>query len=768
MIYKTLFKDKEQKKHHNKILLWGNYIFPLAVLIWTTYIILIFREKNKPLFMVFQHLFSPWHIWLNNCPVIDIVVGISILFLYWLVGYYFLRCFDVYLPVIVEGALALPLGISILTVPFTILAIAGVLYPVTILIIYAIVLLVIVFVAYHHQRSPIPEAGNRIEPKFFRQGYRLFARREYQLSIQTPTTPGGKAIYYIAITLVGIIVALNFYHSLLYPETYWDSLIYYLGYGRMTYLQHKFPVKVVAQVGLGLGANYPHLFNLTGAVMSTLAGKWSNIYPQLIAPISGLISTLLVYHIILRLTRRILVAVLATLLFRSVPYGIAYFIYASDYAVAIMFTAVFLYLALQYIETRMWSYLCLSALICAGAVQINYLMWYLWLGWGLMLLLSQWRSRGADNKIFQPSRLDLTKNLNPPTLPELIASRRFLTLLLITLMLSLVWYIRNVVVTGNPVYAFFPQIFGGKNINLEVLSSCFNEWRLNGDGIGRFGTNLGEKIRASWTFFVTWEHSWKLAPVFVGFGVPGILLAILQLLRRINLFPEEERIPFNRFLILVFYILGFLLIYHYCISDIYLYHIVPVIVPAAIFSAFWLCLLWTTRLKLLAVVLCLYVGLFPGIAMSLMGFKFKKIAEIGGQRVSPLQLVALRNPCMPDKMFYRLEFGADVDMWEYINQNLKGEKILSHENRHLVYDPSITFVHLDDWEIQQLYPLGDAEKLSQLKNMQIQYYLYIPMEDKHPIVKRLNIDHWRENPDIMEQIYESGENKLYQFKFSTE
>ncbi|MCX7765245.1 MAG: glycosyltransferase family 39 protein [Candidatus Sumerlaeia bacterium] len=768
MIHKTLFKDKEQKKHRQNFLIFRNYFFSLSALIWAIFIILIFGEKNKILLSVFQHLLSPWHIWINNCPIMDIAVGMAIFLLYWLVGYYFLRCFDVYFPALVEYALALPLGITILTIPYTIIAISGVLYPLTILIIYAIALSLIVLVAYYHQRSPIPEAGNRIEPKFFRDGYRLFARREYQLSIQKPTTLGGKAIYYIATTMLGILIVLNFQHSLLYPETYWDSLIYYLGYGRMTYLQHKFPVKVVAQVGLGLGANYPHLFNLMGAVMATLTGKWSNIYPQLIAPICGLISTLLVYHLILRLTRRALIGILATLLFRCVPLGIAYFTYASDYAVAIMFTAVFLYLAMHYIETRMWSYLCISAVICAGAVQINYLMWYLWLGWGLMILLSQWHSIRADKKIFQPSRLDLTQNLNPPGLLELIGSRKFLILLAITLMLSLIWYIRNIIVTGNPIYAFFPQIFNGKNINLEVLASCFNEWRLNGDGIGKFGTTLWEKIRASWIFFVTWEHSWKLAPIFVAFGVPGFLIAIMQLLGIMNLFPGEERIPFNRFLILVVYIFSFLLIYHYCISDIYLYHIVPIIVPIAIFSAVWLALLWTTKLKLLAVVLCLYVGLSPGIAMSLMGFKFKKIAEFGGQRVSPLQLVALRNPCMPEKMFYRLEFGADVEMWEYINQNLKGKRILSHENRHLVYDPSITFIHLDDWEIQQLYSLPDDEKLRQLKKMQIQYYLYIPMEDKHPIVKRLNIDRWREDPEIMKLIYKSGENKLYQFNFSSD
>ncbi|MCD6385379.1 glycosyltransferase family 39 protein [Candidatus Sumerlaeota bacterium] len=718
------------------------------------------------LFSLFQYLFAPWHFWLDNCPAHDILLGLAILCLYGIVGYLFLRCLDVYFPRVIEFALALVLGIAILTIPFELLAIFGLLYQGVVALMFVVFIALFGYFSIRHQHSPMHGAPQRSDVVLFRRGYLFFAHEELKSRVQMPSSKIGLVIYYTVMFVIGLIVVLNFYHALLYPETYWDALIYYMGYGRMTFLQHKFPVKVVAQVGLGLGANYPHLFPLLGATMSTLAGKWANSFSQLIPPVAGLIATILVYHTVARLTGVGLIAALSTLLFRSVPYGIAYFTFASDYAIALLFTSAFLYLALLYIDTRLWGYLVMMTVICAGAVHLNYLMWYLWLGWAVVLVVAHWRAEKQNTTMFQPATLPLTRNQYHPTLKNLLSSRRFICLLIIAIIVSLVWYVRNIVVTGNPFYAFFPHILGGKNINPEVLKSCFNEWYINGDGIGKFGKGLWEKLRYSWVFFVTWQHSWKLAPVFMGFGVAGFLIALLEIVGLIHLFPSSTRKHTHSFLIINTYIFMFLLFYHYCISDIYLYHIVPILVPVAIFSALVLKLLWGRGVKIIPILFCLYIGIIPGIAMSLMGFKFTGIAEFAGRKVAQSELVALRNPCIPEQMFYRLQYGKDVDMWRYVNTHLKGKKLLTHENRMLVYDPSITFIHLDDWEIQQLYGLKDAEKLRQLKSMNIHYYLYVPMEDKHPVVKKLGHHRWIRNQKILVPVFRAGRNVLYQFVYT--
>lgn len=51
----------------------------------------------------------------------------------------------------------------------------------------------------------------------------------------------------------------------------------------------------------------------------------------------------------------------------------------------------------------------------------------------------------------------------------------------------------------QPGLYFFPQIFGGKHINLEVLASCYKEWAANGIGVP--GSTVLERILQAPQFF---------------------------------------------------------------------------------------------------------------------------------------------------------------------------------------------------------------------------------------------------------------------------
>ena len=111
-------------------------------------------------------------------------------------------------------------------------------------------------------------------------------------------------------------------------------------------------------------------------------------------------------------------------------------------------------------------------------------------------------------------------------------ARTFLTVVAVSLAVASPWYIRNTVLTGNPVYAFFYNIFPSKHVNPAVMKSAELEWRLNGDGLGRVGSTPGQKLAHSWYYFVTGPHHWKLGPVFMAFVVPGFLLFLASLLGR--------------------------------------------------------------------------------------------------------------------------------------------------------------------------------------------------------------------------------------------
>ena len=105
-------------------------------------------------------------------------------------------------------------------------------------------------------------------------------------------------------------------------------------------------------------------------------------------------------------------------------------------------------------------------------------------------------------------------------------------------------------------------------------------------------------------------------------------------------------------------------------------------------------------------------------------------------------------------------------MWEYINSNLPGIKLLTHENRHLVFDPWIKLVHLDDWEMQQLWRIPDpAERVKRLiRRHAIRHYLYVPNEDSCATNDLMGTHEWPEI-GLAKLIHQEGPNRLYRLQW---
>lgn len=687
------------------------------------------------LLSVYFNLFKPYTVSWSNFEGLNILFTLIALIAYTALGVCFLSIFTPVLGRWETYALGFVLGVGIMSVELEIAGIFKHLFRHVIVICYASTLVLFCFVSWLVRKKSDPSLMGFVDVVLFHRAKSELEQERFEKSLVSPESRGEKVFYYSSLSLVIVITALTFYHAILFPVTYWDSLILYVGYARKMFFENGFPEKVVAQVGIGLGANYPHLYPLMSATIATVVGEWSDVFAQVIPPFAGLLSTILIYHIVLRLSRDKILSIALALLFRSIPYGIAYFTYASDYSIAILFTTAFLFCALRYAETKRLAFLTFAALIAAFSVHINYLMWLLWGVWGVLVISTR-------TKIF---------------------SKRVLLIVVVGLLVSSPWYIRNEIVTGNPVYAFFPEIFGGKRINLEVLRSAEVEWQQNGDGIAWFGDTLWQKLKGSWRFFVTYNHSWKLAPVFVGFSLPGILSFLILSLRKM----KEKRNPlteFQVFGIVNFALFGLLIFYHYCIASFYLYQII-IILPTMVFFAF--CLFSVSRRKYYRrVLLCLVllIGFLPGVPMALMNFKFKG-QQVGQVTYRGTDLIAFRNPLMDKQMFHELVYGKDARMWDYINTHLLGEKLLTHENRHLVIDESITLVHLDDWEVQKTYEMETVgEKLDLFKDLGVKYYLYIPNEDKHRINRRVGIQEWVDTP-YLKEIYAAGENVLYEIRF---
>jgi hypothetical protein len=338
--------------------------------------------------------------------------------------------------------------------------------------------------------------------------------------------------------------------------------------------------------------------------------------------------------------------------------------------------------------------------------------------------------------------------LNPverDPLGKFLCSRVLWLNVFVSALIASPWYIRNIIVTGNPVYAFFYNIFPSRNVNPEVMRSAQVEWLMNGDGLGRVGATLWEKLANSWLYFVTGPHHWKLGPVFMALAVPGFVVFLCRIWSRlvvgqrlVNLgelpgSPPRTRVfddslKFGTVCGALFVLLWF---YAYVIADMYLYQIIIVLPLFGIFvcGVFEVC---NTRFsRVLLYVLCIVVGIGPGIMMGLMGFKLKRSGHIGATPYSQVTLTALRYLFIAPEEFYRMEFGGDMEMLGRVNSLPAGTRVLTHENRHLLLNEDIRIIHLDDWEVQKAYHKPASERLAVLDALGVEYYLYVPNEDKH-------------------------------------
>lgn len=683
---------------------------------------------------ILRNVPGEYRIWWDNIPYADIAWALVPILLYFLIGWVLVDAFDAYFPSGAHACLALAVGAGTAGVAFEFLTMLGLLSRWPVVVVW-IALFLLVFSVRNYRllgRKPIPQ-DNPIPPLELRRE----AAKEWRIqSVLRPFGWCGHIYFYAAALLIAVISLLVFVHAVTEPETYWDSLILYMGYARKIFLTGGFPLKVTGQVGIGLGANYPHLYPLLTAQTSALAGHWNDIHAQFLPPLASFATTMLVYYTAEELSRDKLVAISAALLFRSIPYGIAYGQYASDYAIAIFFTAAFLYCSLKYISDGLRGYFALALLIAAYSVHINYLMWVLWIAAGAVFVAAHWKWSEFP-EAFEETEESFHNELRAPDYivvrhrASVMAalSRRGLWIMAgICFLVAIPWYVRNTIVTHNPVYAFYNNIFPGIKVNPEVMRSATQEWLLNGDGVGRVGHTLLEKVLNSWLFFVTGSQHWKLAPVFVAFAVPGFVIFLAQTSGAFRKRFADARIRFGAAASVLFLLLWF---YEYCVADFYLYQIIIVLPLFAIYACyvFDFCAAKWARRCLFA--LCILVGFSPGVISGLMGWKLKNTGVYTGIYPPQISLRPLKNLFMDRDTYYRMEYGGDMEMFGRVNALPNNTKVLTHENRHLLLDERIQIIHLDDWDVQKAYRKAAADRVKILDGLGITYYWYMPNEDKH-------------------------------------
>lgn len=936
------------------------WFFLMASHVWRADSGLWHQGPDAPL-GVFSFLAGDYTFSWNNTPPLFLLAAVLALGVYWGIGLLFLRLFDVYFTRLEETSLSLLFGAGLCGLTFEFLGMGGALtrWPILLLLAATAGVMALILrarcgrpleawsdsgraalryailpldedVAIEDPRSRFDRQNKKREgwmslldsARFFiamdpESGGRNMLRRVWRRGFANTLAPRESVIAQVAWALavipIAVLTLLTFYHAVFYPETYWDSLILYLGYGRMTFIEGGFPFKACAQVGIGLGANYPHLYSTHAAAVAAVAGAWSDLPARLFAPVAALAATALIYGAALRIWRNRLVAVVCALAFRALPYQIAYSTYASDYALALLFGAAMLFLAACYIDSPLPGVFVLLAAVPCFAMHLNYLMGVLWIVWAATILAAHWRrpktaldaaGSGERSLAGEDAGEDedsqgapvgdpyYSQALRAPGVFGLLAKKRFWIVILLAVALSATWNVRNWWLTGNPVYAFFPNVFGGVRIDPEVLHAAEREWFQNGDGVGRLADSISDmetlshpddalttltpgaifdpigpatrtvadRLRASWMFWVGfdtfhysgegdrlirgrwrdrlahllfdwripdsdrplefagvwlegdasttppradvshrdrrpsplpgtavlhWRHAYKLAPTTTGLALPGFLLWVVAIAGGgLHAWRTRRDAPGLRaldvrgrvgFVVAVFALL--FLAYEYLIADLYLYQILPLIVATSLLAGWPAGVLieWIgtrrRRIEFAGLFAVLYIilmlsSLVPGIAMALMGFKFTGVRKFANEYFSQSNLAALHHPGISQEDFWRLQYGDDVDAWDYINKHFLGQRLLTHENRHYVIDPSITLVHLDDWDIQKTYTMkDDGEKMALFRDLAIRYYYRIPNEENDPINRRVGLSEWEGTP-LMTKVESWGDNTLYELHWS--
>lgn len=258
------------------------------------------------------------------------------------------------------------------------------------------------------------------------------------------------------------IILFRFYHALLFPITNWDSLTEFAYLGRLYFTEGRIPTISGATLGIGSSANYPPLVPLLYTWFYLMTGGVHEIFAKAISPIYSLLTVIVTYSLAREMYKSKTLAISSVFFLVTVPI----FMFVSEECLSdIVVTSIllssmyFLYLGFKGEEHRS------SRLVLVGGVLAGVSAFTKYTGLvsflvGLIGILS---ARLLDHGY-------LCK-LRPAE--KVLYYKPFLVFVVGFLIFGAPWYVRNLIVLGNPIYPLLYQVFGGKDIDVWMMQ---NSW----------------------------------------------------------------------------------------------------------------------------------------------------------------------------------------------------------------------------------------------------------------------------------------------------
>jgi hypothetical protein len=502
--------------------------------------------------------------------------------------------------------------------------------------------------------------------------------------------PGNRKFWVPAAIGIIVLFFFAFYHALLTVIVHWDATVYHAAMAVIMYKDHTIPVIAGPSIGIEMSANFPPLFSSLGAFYYIQIGTVEDFFLRAIPPVMGVLTVLATYKLGEIIHSRKL-GVVAALFLAATPLFFRYSIYATSYSTLTFFCTVailFLFYGIVRSNNKYWV---ASGVFLGFAALTSYIALYLAPFFIIALLYYFIKKRGAFK----------------------VNLKKAAILLITTVIIGGVWYARNQIEVGNPIYPNAYTVLGGINIDPLIMNTTINGIKLSA-ATSYFGIDNATIFDQVMTF-ITYRTSF-----------PAIsLLTVLAL----AMIPFENK----KFWLLVVWPLSLAVLVLSGVSWGFPRHMVFAMPGFAVLSAFpiikalELCKFYdfetvkdkfkvakrrfsfirkSNLLRLGIVVILFAAFLFPSLTLIMGG---KTYEENLGDQVPKDYLWFLEHP-NADTWTVLNRLYPEAQAWEYINANLtQGQKVGTVENRiyYVKNCDNNYFFYLDGWEARDLYNITD-------------------------------------------------------------
>ena len=714
-----------------------NLVVPLAILIFLAFAWLVYVYENRIWTAVFQQCIS----WLAN-PTINYtpiqIEGIPLAFL-------------ATIEILILGVLsshtllanekdafikfisALALGTGFTALITIILGILGNLFQLPLNI--TIILLCVGFLLVNVYKQKGKEKPSIRE---FLKAY---------FSIRKIRRPTNFRLWLLACSAIGIIFFFCFYHALLTVITHWDATVYHAVMPVIMYENHGIPVIAGPSIGLEMSANFPPLFSALGAFYYVQIGLIEDFYLRAIPPVMGILTVLATYKIGEVLAGK-KYGIIAALFLAITPLFFRYSVYATSYSTLTFFGTIsilFLFLAIIIGDTRYWI---MCGLFYGFALLTSYLAVYLAPFFVIALIYYFIKKKGY-----------FKANI-----------KNALLLVLLTLIIGGVWYLRNLVSLGNPVYPNGYTLLGGINIDPLIMETTFK----------------GIKWSATTSLFGGEVPLLEKIFVLITYRTHFPTISLLTILG-IALLPTQNKklwLVLAWPLTLSIFILsgvtwGFPRHIVFTMPGFALLSALPIVKAIEKCEKYDGNIVYLSRngfnqirnrmpslhksdlLRMGIVIVLILAFLFPSLTLSMSG---KVFMENRYYKPPNNYLWFLKNPNVEKWSVLNISYSEAI-AWKWLNEHLnEGEKVATVENRvyYVKNCGNEYFFYLDGWEARQLYNITDpAVILQYLRSENVKYVLDVAWAREHGHFDILPMAQFLRPPYFLTVMDKGGDPNIY-------